>query len=135
MRDKGVAIVDADLTGRRSVALLCEAMRSLDAARGASAISRIRTDGMTVVELAHRYDAAFTLRSRRRRESARRDLSGFDAILVDAPQPFAAAVRPFVIADDARLRRGRADVVGHRGRADRSSTTCCASAFPRSGSR
>ena len=36
MREKNVAIVDADLTGRRNVALLCEAIRGLDAARGAS---------------------------------------------------------------------------------------------------
>ncbi|HEY6327318.1 MAG TPA: ATPase, T2SS/T4P/T4SS family, partial [Candidatus Cybelea sp.] len=95
MRDKGVAIVDADLTGRRSVALLCEALRSLDAARGTSAISRIRGDGMTVVELAHRYDAAFTL-DPGAVEICAEDLTGFGAVLVDAPQPFAAAARPFV---------------------------------------
>jgi pilus assembly protein CpaF len=95
MRDKGVAIVDADLTGRRSVALLCEALRSLDTARGTSAISRVRGDGMTVVELAHRYDAAFTL-DPGAVEICAEDLTGFGAVIVDAPQPLAAAVRPFV---------------------------------------
>ncbi len=96
MRDKGVAIVDADLTGRRSVALLCEALRSLDTARGTSAISRVRNEGMTVVELAHRYDAAFTL-DPGAVEICAGELHGFGAVLVDAPQPFAAASRPFVI--------------------------------------
>jgi len=96
MRDNGVAIVDADLTGRRSVGLLCEVLRGLDAARGTSAISRMRSDGLTVVELAHRYDAAFTL-DPGAVEICAGDLTGFGAVIVDAPQPFAAAVRPFVI--------------------------------------
>ncbi len=96
MRDKGVAIVDADLTGRRSVALLCEALRSLDAARGTSAISRVRNEGVTVVELAHRYDAVYTL-DPGAVEICAADLRGFGAVLVDAPQPLAAATRPFVI--------------------------------------
>ncbi len=96
MREKAnVAIVDADLTGRRSVALLCEALHSLDAARGDSSIAYVRADGLTIVELASRYDAAFTL-DPEAVEARAADLTGFDAILVDAPQPFAAAVRPFV---------------------------------------
>ncbi len=100
--EKGnVAVVDADLTGRRSVALLFEAIRALDAARDAtSSISRVRLDGTTVVEFADRYDAAFALDTDTV-ETLARSLAGFNAILVDAPQPFSAAVRPFV----ARARR------------------------------
>src|SRR5271170_4582169 len=62
MREKhSVALVDADLSGSRSVAVLCEAVRSLDAERDAAAVVSVRTDGITIFELADRYDAAYTL--------------------------------------------------------------------------
>jgi pilus assembly protein CpaF len=96
MRDTAsVALVDADLTGSRSVAVLCEAVRTLDAERDGSSIASVRTDGITIVELADRYDAAYTLEERTV-ESFLRDLGAFEQIIVDAPQPFAATVRPFV---------------------------------------
>lgn len=59
-----VALVDADLTGRRSIAVILEAVRSLDAARTDAAISSVRVDGITLVELIDRYDAVFTLGER-----------------------------------------------------------------------
>ena len=95
--EKGnAAVVDADLTGRRSMALLFESLRVLDAARSAtSPISRARLDGATIVELADRYDAAFAL-DVETVETLAASLSGFNAVLVDAPQPFAAPVRPFM---------------------------------------
>lgn len=97
MREKrNVAVVDADLTGRRSVAVLFEAVRNLDAARLTPPISGARADGITVVELTERYDEAFTLAEETVEAFVAR-MTGFDAILVDAPQPFAAAVRPFVV--------------------------------------
>ena len=92
---KNVAIVDADLTGRRSVAVLFEVVRNLDAARVTPPIARVRAEGITVVELADRYDAAFTL-DPQTVEGCVADMAGFAAVLVDTPQPFAAAVRPFV---------------------------------------
>jgi pilus assembly protein CpaF len=97
MREDGnVALVDADLTGRRSVAVLLESVRNLDAGRsGSSPISSARADGITVVELASRYDSAFMLNEEGVDEFVA-EMKGFDAIIVDAPQPFAAAVRPFV---------------------------------------
>ncbi len=96
MREKrSVALVDADLTGRRSVAVLFEAVRSLDAARVTPPISGARADGITIVELTERYDEAFTL-AEETVEAFAAGMTGFDLILVDAPQPFAAAVRPFV---------------------------------------
>ena len=49
-----IALVDADLTGRRSIAVILEAVRSLDAARTNSAVSSVRADGVTVVELVDR---------------------------------------------------------------------------------
>ncbi len=95
-RERGnVALVDADLTGRRSIGVLLEIVRNLDSARVTSPISSVRTDGMTVVELAERYDAAFAL-DESSVEQFTASMSGFDLIVVDAPQPFAAAVRAFV---------------------------------------
>jgi pilus assembly protein CpaF len=90
-----IALVDADLTGRRSIAVILEAVRSLDAARTNAAVSSIRADGITVVELIDRYDAVFTL-GEKPVEAFAAGMTGFNAILVDAPQPFAAVVRPFV---------------------------------------
>jgi pilus assembly protein CpaF len=91
-----VALVDGDLSGSRSLALLAGGIRHLDAARSASAIATARVDGMTLTELAERYDAAFTL-NRESVEQLAANLKGFNEILVDASQPFAAAVRPFVV--------------------------------------
>ena len=96
MRERhSVALVDADLTGSRSVAVLCEAVRSLDDERDATSLASVRTDGLTIVELADRYDAVYTL-DERVVEKFVGDMGGFDEIIVDAPQPFAAAARPFV---------------------------------------
>ena len=96
MRERhSVALVDADLTGSRSIAVLCEAVRSLDDERDATSLASVRTDGLTIVELADRYDAVYTL-DERVVEKFVGDMGGFDEIIVDAPQPFAAAARPFV---------------------------------------
>jgi pilus assembly protein CpaF len=96
MRDKhSVALVDADLSGNRSVAVLCEAVRTLDAGRDGSTIASVRTDGITIFELADRYDAAFTL-DEASVEGCVGEVGGFDAIVVDAPRPFAVTVRPFI---------------------------------------
>ena len=101
MREKhSVALIDADLTGSRSIAVLCEAVRLLDGARTGNAIVTVRTDGLTLFELADRYDAAYTLEEGKV-EALIDDLGAFDEIVVDAPQPFAAATRPFM----ARARR------------------------------
>ena len=83
------------MTGSRSVAVLCEAVRSLDDERDATSLASVRTDGLTIVELADRYDAVYTL-DERVVEKFVGDMGGFDEIIVDAPQPFAAAARPFV---------------------------------------
>jgi pilus assembly protein CpaF len=97
LRSNGnIALVDGDLSGSRSLALLASAIRQLDAARSASAIATARVDGMTLTELAERYDAAFTI-NRESVEQLAGTLKGFNQILVDASQPFAAAVRPFVV--------------------------------------
>jgi len=91
-----VALIDGDLSGRRGLALLAGGIRDLDATRAASAIATARVDGMTLTELAERYDAGFTI-NRDMVEKLAASMSGFNEVLVDAPQPFAAAVRPFVV--------------------------------------
>ena len=97
MRDVGnIALVDGDLTGRRSVAILLDGVRNLDVARSTSPIASARVDGITIVELAERYDAAYTL-DREAVENVVASMTGFSAIIVDAPRPFAAAVRPFIV--------------------------------------
>jgi len=92
---KNVALVDADLTGRRDMAVLFEAVRDLDAARVTPPIARISSSGISLVELADRYDAAFML-DPQTVEALLAEMTGFGAILVDAPEPFAAPVRTFV---------------------------------------
>jgi pilus assembly protein CpaF len=92
--NRSVALVDADLAGRRSIALLFEAIRDLDATRANSSISRTGVDGVTLFELTDRYDAIFTL-GVDTVEACASDMLRYDLVIVDAPQPFAAAVRPF----------------------------------------
>jgi pilus assembly protein CpaF len=97
MREKkNVALVDADLTGCRSLALLFEAVRNLDAQRVTSPISQTGAgDGVTLFELSDSYDAIFTL-GVENVEACVTEMALFDVVILDAPQPFAAAVRPFV---------------------------------------
>jgi pilus assembly protein CpaF len=90
-----VAVVDADLTASRGLAFLFEAIRALDAARTTSSIASAQSGRVTIVELVERHDAAYTLDEEAVEAYADR-MDGFDAILVDAPQPFAAAARPFI---------------------------------------
>ena len=96
MREKGkIAVIDADLTASRSVALLFESVRALDAAHAALPIASVTADGVTIAELVDRYDGAYTL-DRQDVEEFAAGLTGFDAVLVDTPQPFITTVRPFV---------------------------------------
>ena len=94
-KDGNAVLVDGDLTGRRSVALTFEAVRALDAARGTSPIARARLNSVTLIELADRYDAAFAL-DPGAVESLVESLADSGTVIVDAPQPFAAILRPFV---------------------------------------
>ena len=90
-----VALVDGDLQGRRSVAVLLDVVRKLDDARVESDVPTASARGITVVELARNLDGGFALRSEHV-EQAMRALGDQAAIIVDAPQPFAAAARPIV---------------------------------------
>jgi pilus assembly protein CpaF len=96
-RQASTAIVDADLTGRRSLSVLLDAFHALNHAREDSAIASVQTsDGIELVELTPNIHGGFTLRMQAV-EAFLTDLQErASLIFVDAPQPFAAAVRPFV---------------------------------------
>ncbi len=98
MRDEtNVAIVDADLSGRRSLGILTDSVRHLDAARSqhGSHVAQARVNGLSVVELAESYESPFTLQPQDV-EGVASSLSAA-AVLCDLPLPFTANVRPFVV--------------------------------------
>ena len=60
--DRQLVLIDGDLSGRRNLAILLDGLRALDAARTGTSLSVARINGMSVVEMAPRYEAAFTLK-------------------------------------------------------------------------
>ena len=90
------AIVDADLAGKRSLAVWYDVSVDLDVGRvtGSAAIAKSKS-GPFVMELARTYEDGFIQTS----DSVARSIERLPAdalVVVDAPQPFAATVRPFV---------------------------------------
>jgi pilus assembly protein CpaF len=94
--DGNRVLVDADLGGKRSIAVTYDAVASLDLGRvpGMPAITTAK--GTTVVELARNYEDGFTLTSAGVETAVGKLLPNSGLIVVDAPQPFAATVRPFI---------------------------------------
>jgi pilus assembly protein CpaF len=90
-----VAVVDGDLTGRRNMAVVLDVVRNFDNARAGGTYSVVRAGGITAVELTDSLDNSFMLRQADVEELLA-SLDHHDVILVDAPAPFTAAVRPFV---------------------------------------
>jgi MinD superfamily P-loop ATPase len=89
-------LVDADLTGKRSIAVWYDLGDDLDRARAiGSATVATAESGHLVMELARTYEDGLiqTAASVTRAITA---LSEQAFIVVDAPQPFAATVRPFI---------------------------------------
>jgi len=95
--DRTVALVDGDLSGRRSAAILFDSVRNLDVAREDGSIALARADGVTLAELAPTYDSAFTIKFDDVEALAVSLVSTSDYVLADIPIPFAAPVRPFVV--------------------------------------
>jgi pilus assembly protein CpaF len=94
---KNVALVDGDLSGRRNVAVLLDAVRAFDSERATTAYSIIQHDGMTAVELTDSLDNSFMLHAEEV-ESVTEVLDGQnDVVLLDAPTPFSAALRPLIM--------------------------------------
>lgn len=95
-RNGSLAVVDGDLTGRRNMAVILDAVSAFNAARTASAYSVIQTQGMTAVEMTDSLDNSFLLRHEDI-DKLVDSLMHHDAIVIDAPQPFSAAMRPFIV--------------------------------------
>src|SRR5579862_3492765 len=94
-----IALVDGDFSGRRTVALLLNCVKELDEARDESNNLSFATlrDGMTAVELAHNIHAGFTLKPDKVETLVQNFTQTNTGAIVDAPQPFAAAIRPFIV--------------------------------------
>jgi pilus assembly protein CpaF len=94
--NRSVLVVDGDLSGRRNMAILFDALRTLDASRESAAVGVATVGGVSLLELTPSYDAAFTIDF----DTVERLAASFhDAgcVLADLPIPFAAPVRPFVV--------------------------------------
>ncbi|HKU67733.1 MAG TPA: ATPase, T2SS/T4P/T4SS family [Candidatus Baltobacteraceae bacterium] len=99
LRDEtNVTLVDADFSGRRSLAILLDGVRYLDAAREHSAthIAQARVNGMSLVELSESYEAGFTANVQDI-EALAASLNKPGTVLADIPLPFAANSRPFIV--------------------------------------
>ncbi|HEY8313879.1 MAG TPA: ATPase, T2SS/T4P/T4SS family [Candidatus Baltobacteraceae bacterium] len=97
LTNKGnAALVDADFSGRRSVAVLSGKTRELDASRSEREVAVHRSGGLTTIELTDSYDMALALNLDAVDQLADELAEGYALIYVDAPQPFSAAIRSFV---------------------------------------
>ncbi len=94
--ERNIALVDGDLSGRRSDAILFDAIRPLDASREMGPIGVTRVAGFTLAELAPSYEWAFTLKFTDV-EGLAASLETFDCVFVDAPLPLNMPLRPFVM--------------------------------------
>jgi pilus assembly protein CpaF len=95
-KSHNVALVDGDYAARRSVAVLTDMVRAIDANRTSANISSATKHGMTIVEMASSLDGAFTLAPSDVENMAVTLTDGCDAIVIDAPQPYASTIRPFI---------------------------------------
>jgi pilus assembly protein CpaF len=89
-------IVDADLAGHRAHATWYDVAKELDESRAPGMPSRACKDGLEIVELVRSYEDAFVA-SAEGVEAFVAELPGDALVVVDAPQPFAATVRPFMM--------------------------------------
>ena len=96
MRSVATYVVDADLAGRRTLATWYDVARELDVTRVPGAPASTRTNQISVVELARSYEDAFVVTAEAVEDFCA-TLPDGALLIVDAPQPFAAAVRPFMI--------------------------------------
>ena len=97
-QQKACGLVDADFSGRRCVAVLTDSVRNFDAGRvGGNLASATILGDVAGIEFTASIDGAFTLMPDQVAGIVGDIRETTDLILVDAPQPYAAAVRPFVV--------------------------------------
>jgi pilus assembly protein CpaF len=96
MGSTAVAVVDADLSGRRTLSVLLDSVRQFDQNRSFGVYSMISTGGITAVELTDSLDNVYALRGEELESLVDKLSSQHDLVIVDAPSPFAAPARPFI---------------------------------------
>ena len=96
-RSRNVAIVDGDFAARRSIAVLTDMVRSLDSGRSSANLAIAAKGRLSIIEMAASIDGAFTIAPKDVEAVAVGLADTSDAIIIDAPQPFAAAIRPFLM--------------------------------------
>jgi pilus assembly protein CpaF len=93
-----ILLVDGDLTGRRSIGVVTKTLPELDDKRsqGEHAIARAGQK-LSVYEMAGSIHDGFTIKHEQVEEMLADLPKEITGIVVDAPQPFAAAVRPLAV--------------------------------------
>jgi len=89
-------VIDADLSGRRSLADLLEGTHVLDAQRSRSVYSIARIGNLNVIELLERYDNVFALKTSDLEPVAEKLAASEGIVFADMPRPFGDKLRPFV---------------------------------------
>jgi pilus assembly protein CpaF len=96
--DDGVLLVDGDLTGRRSIGVVTKTLSELDDKRAQGECTICQTDQkLAVYEMAGSIHDGFTIKHEQVEEMLAGLPNEIAEIVVDAPQPFAAAVRPLAV--------------------------------------
>ncbi|HEV2741134.1 MAG TPA: CpaF family protein, partial [Candidatus Elarobacter sp.] len=90
-------IVDADLSGRRAMAIWYDVAKELDLGRVPGSPATAKKGPLSIVELARSYEDGFVVSAEAVEQFARK-LPEHGLVVVDAPQPFAATVRPFIMS-------------------------------------
>ncbi len=90
-------IVDADLSGRRAMAIWYDVAKELDLGRVPGSPAMTKKGPLSIVELARSYEDGFVVSAEAVEQFARK-LPEHGLVVVDAPQPFAATVRPFIMS-------------------------------------
>ena len=94
---EGRFIVDADLSGRRAMAIWYDVAKELDLGRVPGSPAVTKKGPLSIVELARSYEDGFVVSAEAVEQFARK-LPEHGLVVVDAPQPFAATVRPFIMS-------------------------------------
>ena len=90
-----VALVDGDLSGRRSIAVLLDAVRTFDGLRHEGLLPIAIVNGLKVAELVDKLALSFSLRADQV-EQIVAELTHVPTIVVDASQAFAGALQPLM---------------------------------------
>ncbi|MDQ2866526.1 MAG: Flp pilus assembly complex ATPase component TadA [Candidatus Eremiobacteraeota bacterium] len=91
-------LVDADLSGRRSEAVIFNAIRKIDEAQGSQDLPAIEVaNNLRLLEIASNVHAGFMAKADRLERFIAESFAGTQYTIVDSAQPFAAAVRPFAV--------------------------------------